>query len=337
MKFREFFRKNLVTLFLLLFSLTTIEIFLIIYEIPIFLRLYIIVSIIFMYFIGTLYEYIKKKIFYNKVAEDIEKLDKKYLISEIIDEPEFIEGKILCDVLRDTSKSMVENVNKYKFIQEDYKDYIELWIHEIKIPIATSKMIIENNKSDVTKSIDEELEKIENFTEQALFYARSNTVHKDYSIKENNIGDIIDFVIKKNKNILISNKISIDIHDVDNIVYTDTKWIYFILNQIIHNSVKYANDDNKLIEIYSKNSKENVILYLKDNGIGIKESEISKVFDKGFTGTNGRINDKKSTGIGLYLCKKLCEKLGLGIEIESEFFKGTKVKIIFPKGSYMKL
>ncbi len=337
MKFREFFRKNLVTLFLLLFSLSTIEIFLIIYEIPIFLRLYIIVSIIFMYFIGTLYEYIKKKIFYNKVAEDIEKLDKKYLISEIIDEPEFIEGKILCDVLRDTSKSMVENVNKYKFIQEDYKDYIELWIHEIKIPIATSKMIIENNKSDVTKSIDEELEKIENFTEQALFYARSNTVEKDYAIKENNIKDIIDFVIKKNKNILISNKISIDIHDVDNIVYTDTKWIYFILNQIIHNSVKYANDDNKLIEIYSKNSKENVILYLKDNGIGIKESEISKVFDKGFTGTNGRINDKKSTGIGLYLCKKLCEKLGLGIEIESEFFKGTKVKIIFPKGSYMKL
>lgn len=337
MKFREFFRKNLVTLFLLLFSLTTIEIFLIIYEIPIFLRLYIIVSIILMYFIGTLYEYIKKKIFYNKVAEDIEKLDKKYLISEIIDEPEFIEGKILCDVLRDTSKSMVENVNKYKFIQEDYKDYIELWIHEIKIPIATSKMIIENNKSDVTKSIDEELEKIENFTEQALFYARSNTVEKDYAIKENNIKDIIDFVIKKNKNILISNKISIDIHDVDNIVYTDTKWIYFILNQIIHNSVKYANDDNKLIEIYSKNSKENVILYLKDNGIGIKESEISKVFDKGFTGTNGRINDKKSTGIGLYLCKKLCEKLGLGIEIESEFLKSTKVKIIFPKGSYMKL
>jgi len=337
MRFGEFFRKNLVTLFLLLFSLSTIEIFLIIYEIPIFLRLYIIVSIIFMYFIGTLYEYIKKKIFYNKVAEDIEKLDKKYLISEIIDEPEFIEGKILCDVLRDTSKSMVENVNKYKFIQEDYKDYIELWIHEIKIPIATSKMIIENNKSDVTKSIDEELEKIENFTEQALFYARSNTVEKDYAIKENNIKDIIDFVIKKNKNILISNKISIDIHDVDNIVYTDTKWIYFILNQIIHNSVKYANDDNKLIEIYSKNSKENVILYLKDNGIGIKESEISKVFDKGFTGTNGRINDKKSTGIGLYLCKKLCEKLGLGIEIESEFFKGTKVKIIFPKGSYMKL
>lgn len=337
MRFGEFFRKNLVTLFLLVFSLSTIEIFLIIYEIPIFLRLYIIVSIILMYFIGTLYEYIKKKTFYNKVSENIEKLDKKYLISEIIDYPEFIEGKIFCDVLRDTSKSMIENVNKYKFIQEDYKDYIELWIHEIKIPIATSKMIIENNKSDVTKSIDEELEKIENFIEQALFYARSNTVEKDYAIKENNIKDIIDFVIKKNKNILISNKISIDIHDVDNIVYTDTKWIYFILNQIIQNSVKYSNDDNKLIEIYSKNSKENVILYLKDNGIGIKESEISKVFDKGFTGTNGRINDKKSTGIGLYLCKKLCEKLGLGIEIESEFLKSTEVKIIFPKGSYMKL
>lgn len=337
MRFGEFFKKNLITLFLLLFSLATIEIFLIIYNIPIFLRLYIVVSIIFMYFIGIIYEYINKRNFYNALNDNMRELDKKYLISEIIKDPEFIEGKILCDILRDLSKSMVENVNKYKFIQEDYKDYIELWIHEIKIPIATSKMIIENNKSDVTKSIDEELEKIENFIEQALFYARSNTVEKDYAIRENNIEDIIDFVIKKNKNILISNKIGINIHDIDNIVYTDTKWIYFILNQIIQNSVKYAKDDNKLIEIYGKNSKENVILYLRDNGIGIKRSEIPKVFEKGYSGTNGRINGKKSTGIGLYLCKKLCDKLGLGIEIESEFLKGTTIKIIFPKGSYVKL
>lgn len=337
MRFVDFFKKNLVTLFLIIFSLATIEIFLIIYNIPIFLRLYIVVAIILMYLMGITYEYISKRTFYNNMIRNLEELDKKYLISEITHEPDFIEGKILCDVLKDTSKSMAENINMYKFMQEDYKEYIELWIHEIKIPIATSKMIIENNKSDVTKSIDEELDKIESFIEQALFYARSNTVEKDYSIKENNIKDIIDFVIKKNKNILISNKVKIDIHDIDNIVYTDTKWIYFILNQIIQNSVKYSKDDDKVIEIYSKNNKDNIVLYVKDNGIGISKSEINKVFDKGFTGTNGRVNNKKSTGIGLYLCKKLCDKLGLGIEIESEPLKYTTVKIIFPKGSYTKL
>ena len=117
----------------------------------------------------------------------MEELKEKYLISEIIKTPNFIEGKILKDILQDTGKSMLENVNYYKNIQEDYKEYIELWIHEVKIPIAASKMIIENNKNEVTKSIDEELDKVENYTEQALFYARSNAVEKDYIINKTNI------------------------------------------------------------------------------------------------------------------------------------------------------
>lgn len=337
MRFIDYFKQCKNTLFLIIFAIITSEIFLLICDIPLFIRIYVVVSVLLLYFIGIILEYSTKKAFYNKMFSRLDELDNKYLIAEIITEPDFIEGKILLDILKDTDKSMIENVNMYKFMQEDYKDYIELWIHEIKIPIATSKMIIENNKSNITKSIDEELEKIENFTEQALFYARSNTVEKDYSIKENSLFNIVDIVIKKNKSILIANKVKIDIHDVENVVYTDTKWIYFILNQIIQNSVKYSKDDDKLIEIYSKSNKENIVLYIKDNGIGIKNSEILKVFDKGFTGTNGRVNGKKSTGIGLYLCKKLCDKLGIGIDIESEFLKYTIVKIIFPKGSYMNL
>lgn len=337
MRFIDYFKQCKNTLFLIIFAIITSEIFLLICDIPLFIRIYVVVSVLLLYFIGIILEYSTKKAFYNKLFSRLDELDNKYLIAEIIDKPEFIEGKILWEILKDTDKSMIENVNLYKYIQEDYKDYIELWIHEIKIPIATSKMIVENNKSEVTKSIDEELDKIENFTEQALFYARSNTVEKDYSIKENSLFNIVDIVIKKNKSILIANKVKIDIHDVENVVYTDTKWIYFILNQIIQNSVKYSKDDDKLIEIYSKSNKENIVLYIKDNGIGIKSSEISKVFDKGFTGTNGRVNGKKSTGIGLYLCKKLCDKLGIGIDIESEFLKYTIVKIIFPKGSYVNL
>ena len=199
-------------------------------------------------------------------------------------------------------------------------------------------MLIENNKTEVTKSIDEELDKVENYVEQALFYARSNTVQKDYYIKSTKLKDMVNDAIKKNKNILIGEKISINLHDLDLTVNTDNKWVIFILNQIIQNSSKYMKkEENSQIEIYSKQGKENIILYIKDNGIGIKEEEVPKVFEKGFTGTNGRLQGKKSTGIGLYLCKKLCDKLGISIELNSKENKGTEVKLIFPKSSFTQI
>ena len=219
---------------------------------------------------------------------------------------------------------------------EDYKEYIELWIHEIKIPIATSKMIIENNKNEITKSIYEELDKIENYTEQALFYARSNTANKDYIIKKTNLEKIVNNVILKNKAELIHKKIQLDIHDINVEVKTDSKWVIFILNQIINNSIKYKKQNENLkIEIFTKKQKESICLYIKDNGMGIKKGEITRVFEKGFTGSNGRILNKKSTGIGLYLCKKLCDKLGMAIELNSEETVGTEIKLIFPLGTFL--
>ena len=206
---------------------------------------------------------------------------------------------------------MLENVNSYKQLQEDYKEYIELWIHEIKIPIATSKLIIENNKNEITKSIDEELDEIENYTEQALFYARSNTVNKDYVVTKSNLKEIVNEAILKSKRALLSNKISIELNDLEKEVFTDSKWATFIINQIIQNSIKYSKKEDKKIQLYAKSNNENIILYIKDNGIGIKKGEITRVFEKGFTGENGRIINKKSTGIGLYLCQKLCNKLDL--------------------------
>ena len=199
-------------------------------------------------------------------------------------------------------------------------------------------MVIENNKNSATKSIDEELDKVENYIEQALFYARSNTVEKDYYIKKSNLREIVNESIRKNKTILIQEKVEINAHDLDVTVNTDSKWIQFILNQIIQNSVKYRRKDIEAnLEIYSKQGTENDILYIKDNGIGIKKGEITRVFEKGFTGTNGRVSGKKSTGIGLYLCKKLCEKLGIAIELNSVYGEGTEVKIVFPKSSYLNL
>lgn len=332
MKFTEFLKDKIITTSLLIFGVITIEIFLLIYPIGNFIKLYIPLSIIILYFIGIMIEYLVKRKYYTNLYGVLNKLEEKYLITELIKSPNFFEGEILKNVLEEAGKAMIENVNKYKYLQEEYKEYIELWIHEIKLPIATSKMIIENNKNMVTKSINEELDKVENYIEQALFYARSTNVEKDYYIRVCILKDIVNESIKRNKSILIQEKISVNIHDLDLKVNTDSKWIVFILNQIIQNSGKYKKQEyNQTIEIYAKEQKENVILYIKDNGIGIKEGETKRVFDKGFTGTNGRKNNKKSTGIGLYLCKQLCNKLGIAIELDSIQNEGTRNKIDFPK------
>lgn len=335
MRLSEFLKEKIISFIIITLAIITIEIFLMPYSINTLIKIYIPISILFSYFLIVFIEYLKKKNFYNDLTKNLEKLDKKYLIPEIIDKADFLEGKILINTLKEIEKSMAEHVNEYKFANEEYKEYIELWIHEIKTPIAVSKMIVENNPSEVTKNINEEIEKVEYFVEQALFYARSNNVEKDYIIKPINLQKIINSVILKNKRSFISKKIKLNIHDVDKEVYSDSKWMIFILNQIIINSIKYSKKDKAEIEIFSEEYKDNIILYIKDNGIGIESDNLPRVFEKGFTGENGRkIN--KSTGIGLYLCKKLCDKLGQNIEINSVLNMETVVKIYFPKNSFTK-
>ena len=335
MRFSEFLKEKIISFIIITLAIITIEIFLMPYSINTLIKIYIPISILFSYFLIVFIEYLKKREFYNTLTKNLKKLDKKYLIPEIIDNPHFLEGKLLTETLKETEKSMAEHVNEYKFANEEYKEYIELWIHEIKTPIAVSKMIVENNPSEVTKNINEEIEKVEYFVEQALFYARSNNVEKDYIIKPMNLKKIINSVILKNKRSFISKKIKINIHDVDKTVYSDSKWMVFILNQIIINSIKYSKKDKAEVEIFSKEYKDNTVLYIKDNGIGIESDNLPRVFEKGFTGENGRkIN--KSTGIGLYLCKKLCDKLGQNIEIDSVLNTETVVKIYFPKNSFTK-
>ena len=335
MKFRDFIKEKIILIIGIILALVSVEILLLAYNISILIRIYCAFIVVFVMVLAILIEYKKKKEFYNELIKNMEDLKEKYLISEIIRMPNFIEGKILKEVLQDTGKSMLENVNYYKNIQEDYKEYIELWIHEVKIPIAASKLIIENNKDDITRSIEEELDKVENYTEQALFYARSNAVEKDYIINKTKLKDIVNGAILKNKTILLNERVSLELSNLkDEDVYTDSKWALFIVNQIIQNAIKYSKKEDKKIDIFSKEKNDKVILYIKDNGIGIKKGEIARVFERGFTGENGRIIGQKSTGIGLYLCKKLCDKLGLGIELNSEKDEGTEVRIIFPKNSY---
>ncbi|MGL5651112.1 MAG: ATP-binding protein, partial [Paraclostridium sp.] len=208
-----------------------------------------------------------------------------------------------------------------------------------------SKLIIENNKNEHTLSILEEIEKIENYIEQVLYYSKSNELEKDYIVKEISLRQCVNNTIRRNKKAIRDKDISIDIQDFNKNVYCDNKWVEFILNQIIINSVKYIGNKsinkklyraNGKIKIYIEEHSNSTELFIEDNGIGIDEKDLRKVFEKGFTGLNGR-KLKKSTGMGLYISKKLADKMSLGISIDSKINEYTVVKITFPENNMMKI
>ena len=248
----------------------------------------------------------------------------------MIEEHNFIIAEEINHILKVVSRDMHENIKYYIDNQKEYKEYIETWVHEIKTPIASSKLIIENNNNEVTKKIDTQIDKVENFVEQVLYYSKSDNVEKDYIIKELNLKDVVTNTVKRNYRDFISKSIKLELEDIDNIIYSDQKWVEFILNQVISNAIKYSKTKDAKVHISSKNIENAVILTIKDNGVGICEKDINRVFEKGFTGENGRIFGK-STGIGLFLCDKLCNKLGLVLAIESDLNIGTVVRIKFPK------
>lgn len=279
--------------------------------------------------------FVFRKRYFAELLLQLERLDKKYLISEVIELPILTEDKIYYRLLKAANKSMMEQVSESKRERKEYKEYIEQWIHDVKTPISAMKLLCENNKSDITRKLMAELEKVSHYTDQALYYARSENVEKDYLIKEVSMSEMIHAAVAENKQLLLQNHISVEVNNCDNTVYTDEKWIGFILNQLIANAVKYCKKEPKIT--FEENSKQGqVVLIIRDNGIGISETDLPRIFEKGFTGENGRTG-KSSTGIGLFLCKRLCEKLGIGIAVKSESGQGTQVELYFPKGDFVKV
>ena len=296
-----------------------------------FLMIYLLMIGIILEVIYLCQQAMKKFRYYKNIKYKLSILDQKCMLSEMLECPNFTEGEILYDILKECNKSMNDEILKYKTEAAGYREYIEMWIHEVKTPLAAAKLILDNHPSEITQSMDEELQQINYYLEQALYYARSNSVEKDYMVKELNLKEVIENIVKKNARILINNKIRIKIEDLDQKVFSDEKWISFIINQVISNAIKYKTEDAEII--FSSITDDNqVFLKIKDNGIGISPKDLPKVTEKGYTGTTGR-NYEKSTGMGLYLCKKLCEKLQLSFKIESEEKKYTIVTIGFPRNS----
>ena len=198
--------------------------------------------------------------------------------------------------------------------------------HEIKTPITAMKLLCENHRTDWTKELLLELEKTNRFTEQALYYARSEHTEKDYSVREMALSQVVHQAIADNKYLLLQGGMRLEVEEMQDTVYSDEKWVRFILNQLIANAVKYRTEQ-PVLRISTHKRQDQVVLVVKDNGIGIAASDLPRIFEKGFTGQNGRMV-QQSTGIGLYLCKRLCEKLGIGITAESSEH-GTAISLSF--------
>lgn len=288
------------------------------------------ILIIVFIFISLLISYLLIKKRYKKIVNLVDSLDEKYLIKEVIDKPKNLENRAYYYALDKSCKALNDKLSEVENSKEEYLDFLDSFIHDIKTPISALSLYADNNNDEKMK---EEVLKISRLVDKMLFYTRSGVVEKDYFIKEVTLADLVHPAILEYKNYLLNYHIKVEVKDLDDLkVYTDIKWLNFIISQILSNSLKYQNKKNRLVRIKGFEDKNNIKLEIYDNGVGIKESDISKVFDKGFTGSNR--NKKNASGIGLYLTKKLCDKLGIDIKIESVYLKYTKVIITFPKGNY---
>lgn len=257
-------------------------------------------------------------------------IDLKYLESNILNSMEDLPKsldirveyyqKIIERLHNEVEKLKIEDNKK----MEDLADYYSMWIHQIKTPIAAINFLLDNEEIDV-KAFRQELFKIERYVEMVLTYIRLGSETSDYVITSINLDEVVRENIKRYATLFINKKIKLNYVSHETYVISDKKWLGFAFEQLLSNAIKYTKSGGE-ISINISESK----LIIEDNGIGIYEEDLPRIFEQSFTGLNGRY-EKKSSGLGLYLCKKTLDKLQHKIEITSEVNKGTKVIVSFPK------
>ena len=323
---RQYWKNRIPFLLTNLICMVALTVFLLVCDISISAVLLILVVWALVLLAGLFLTYWKRDQQMRQLLGMAGQLSERYLISEVMELPEQAEDQVYYRLLKMAGKSMLEQISEVKRERLEYKEYIEQWIHEIKTPITAMKLLCENHRTDWTKELLLELEKTNRFTEQALYFARSEYTEKDYSVREMALAQVVHQAIADNKYLLLQSGMRLEIKEIQDTVYSDEKWVRFILNQLIANAVKYR-AGQPVLRFSACRQQDQVVLMVEDNGIGISPSDLPRIFEKGFTGQNGRIVHQ-STGIGLYLCKRLCEKLGIGISANSEG-KGTTISLSF--------
>lgn len=235
---------------------------------------------------------------------------------------ESVEDSDYQKIIRTLQTEMVnfETASSTKY--QNMIDYYTVWVHQIKTPIASMKLNLQNEDTPLSRKLSFDLFRIEQYVEMVLAYLRLDSVSSDYVFKEHYIDTIIKDSVKKFTSEFITRKIHLEYQPSEKTVVTDDKWLSFVLEQVISNALKYTRQEGS-IKIYITEPKT---LCIEDNGIGIAPEDLPRIFEKGYTGYNGH-NDKRASGIGLYLCKRICKNLGAEITVASELDKGTIIRI----------
>ncbi|AVQ45790.1 TPA: sensor histidine kinase [Clostridium sporogenes] len=271
-------------------------------------------------FIAFIYGFIKEKNKYSNILKCSEKLDNKIRDFHLNVFSNMLEKQKLEHLKKE--ESLKNNIN-------DFQDYITKWVHDIKINISVIYLLLENFEEEKSQKIISEMKQMEFSVNQVIYVTRANNYNLDIKSEQVAVKDEIKKAIKENAEFFINKNIEIILEVEEFNIISDRKWIYYILSQIINNSSKYTNEDGQLY-IFSKEDSKAYYLHIKDNGIGIPEEDINRIFNKGFTGKNGRIR-AKSTGIGLYYAKKMCNNLNIDLKVESEEGEYTEFVLSFYK------
>ena len=255
-------------------------------------------------------------------------LDQTYLFAERVPAPREPYERRLFELTRQAGRAMTGAVSDAQASQREYREYVEGWVHEIKAPITAARLICRELDGPVRRRLDGELARIEAHVERALFYARAESPERDCLLRQTSLEEIVTQAVDSHRTLLIQSGVRVETDGLDRVVYTDGKWAAFILGQLLQNAARYRGED-PVVFISAQPLGKQVRLTVSDNGIGIPAQELPRVFDRGFTGSNGRTRGG-STGMGLYLCRKLSAFLDLGLDIASEESRGTTVTLTFP-------
>lgn len=274
-------------------------------------------------------EYLKCRRRLSELNVLMQGLDQKYLFSECAPPPRTVYEQKLFALMRCSGRAMIGAVSDAQASMQEYREYIESWVHEIKTPLTAAKLTCRHLEPDSRRKFSAELAQIEAHVERALYYARVKSPEQDCIIRQTALADIVSQAVGNHRTLLIQSQMKIETGDLDFTVYTDRKWAVFMLGQLLQNASRYRNNDSPSILLTAMGCGRQVQLTVSDNGIGIPAHELPRVFDRGFTGSNGRTRGG-STGMGLYLCRKLAALLEIDLQISSEEQKGTAVTLTFP-------
>lgn len=277
-------------------------------------------------------EYRRRASFWKDVETAIEALDRTRYIGDLVDDPSFSEGRLALDAMLALTQLNKDELGELRTQNHDRAQYTELWVHEVKTPLAAAKLVLDRMHGPDVAKLKIELERIEGLVEQALFAARSDTLVNDYLIREVRLADAVGEACKSNMCYLASCGVTLNMQvDPQVTVMADRIWLAFILNQLITNAAKYDASTITFTTYEEGNEGPHActVLELRDDGCGIPAADVPRVFDRGFTGEVGRAHGS-ATGMGLFLVARMCAQMGLDVLLASEESIGTRVQIKFP-------